>query len=236
MHSIPMNLDDHEVEALSMGMGISIHPHHLHHSGKHIVVLHPTTLKKMHASHKKGKTHLFKFKKGEGFWDTLKSVGKQIFKKHIPHVASHVGKHAGKHLGKALAEKAGFDAETGEKWGSQFGEHVGKHAGHHIADSMGEGFRHHKILGLHHKHSMSGGAILRTSPRHVVAPSVPTNVPIQLGSPYAHTNSPQMWPMVPMVNQNGGYNPLRSSKHGGSFMPAGGAIHSHHAQHRYVSL
>jgi len=86
MHSVPMELDPDEVEALSMGLGIVIHPHHLHHAGKHIVVLHPTTLKKMHAAHQKRKHHLLKFKKGEGFWDSLK--------RGVRHVAHTVAHHA----------------------------------------------------------------------------------------------------------------------------------------------
>lgn len=242
MHSVPMELDPDEVEALSMGLGIVIHPHHLHHAGKHIVVLHPTTLKKMHAAHQKRKHHLLKFKKGEGFWDSLKRGvshvahtvahhAKPIIKERLPAMAKQAGKHAGTAFGKMLAEKFDLDPAMAEKYGSQAGEYLGEKGGHHLAHNMGEGLRHHKHLRMH------GGAV-RTQSRHIVAPPEASGV-IQLGSPYARVDSPQMHPFFSNVNQNGGNNPLgrvHRTMSGGSFSPAGGGGLHHHHHHKYVSL
>ena len=246
MHSVPMDLDHDEIEALSMGLGISINPHHLHHMGKHIVVLHPTTLKKMMANHSKGRHHLLKFKKGEGFFDSIKSglkhVGhailhhaKPIIKEHLPAMAKKAGRYAGSAAAKMLAEKYNLDPELAEKYGTMAGEYVGEQGGQHLAHQMGEGLRHHKHLRMH------GGAV-RTHSRHVVitAPPEPSGV-IQLGSPYARVLSPQMNPFFSNINQNGGNNPLgrvHRSMSGGSFAPAGaggGGLHHHH-KHKYVSL
>lgn len=248
MHSVPMDLDHDEVEALSMGLGISIHPHHLHHSGKHIMVLHPTTLKKMMANHSKSRHHLLKLKKGEGFIDDLKrglrKVGhtivhhtKPIVKEHLPAMAKKAGKFAGTAFAKMLAEKYDLDPELAEKYGTMAGEYVGEKGGHHLAHQMGDGLRRHKHLRMH------GGAV-RTHSRQVVAPPEPSSV-IQLGSPYARVDSPQMNPFFSNVNQNGGNNPLgrvHRSMSGGSFAPAGGrgfapaggGMHHHH--HKYVSI
>jgi len=302
MHSVPMNLDKDEVEALSMGLGLVINPSHMHHMGKHIVVLHPTTLKKIHAAHKKGKHHLLKFKKGEGFYDMLKSAGKHLVASVLPT--------AGKHLGKMAAAKFGVDPALGESFGHAVGSygsshltkhhtpephqthhkaahhaahqpahhpthHAAHHAAHHVAHHVshfepysmahsagyhsmmnpresahmaeqmgyrplthsygGYGLHHKNVLKVHHKNPKSGGAIVRPSNRQIVAPEPPAGSMIQLGSPYGKTNSPQMNPFFSNVNQNGGYNPLRSTKSGGSFLPAGGGGLSHHA-HKYVSL
>ena len=240
MHAVPMDLDHDEVEALSMGLGLVINPHHLHHLGKHIVVLHPTTLKKMRAAHHKGKHHLLKFKAGEGFFDTLKSAAKAVVKHHIPKVVEHVGHHAGHHLGHLAASKLGFDAERGAELGSKYGAQFGHKLGTHIAHNMGEGLRHHKHLRTHHKHSLHGGAVVRAHSRHIAPPPEPSGV-TQLGSPYARVNSPQMNPFFSNVNQNGGYNPLgrvHRSMSGGSFTTAGGGAHQHYdmQQHKYVSL
>jgi len=237
-----MELDPDEVEALSMGLGIVIHPHHLKHTGKHIVVLHPTTLKKMHAAHQKRKHHLLKFKKGEGFWDSLKRGvshvahtvahhAKPIIKERLPAMAKSAGKHAGTAFGKMLAEKFDLDPAMAEKYGSQAGEYLGEKGGHHLAHNMGEGLRHHKHLRMH------GGAV-RTQSRHIVAPPEASGV-IQLGSPYARVDSPQMHPFFSNVNQNGGNNPLgrvHRTMSGGSFSPAGGGGLHHHHHHKYVSL
>lgn len=241
MHSVPMDLDHDEVEALSMGLGLVINPQHLHHAGKHIVVLHPTTLKKMMASHKKGKHLLLKFKKGEGFWDAIKRGvrhvahtvahhAKPIVKEHLPAMAKKAGKFAGTAFAKMLAEKYDLDPEMAEKYGSMAGEYVGEKGGHHLAHNMGEGLRRHKHL------RMCGGAV-RAHSRHIVAPPAPSSM-IQLGSPYARTNSPQMNPFFSNVNQNGGNNPLgrtHRTMSGGSFAPAGGGG-LHHHRHRYVSI
>jgi len=242
MHSVPLTLDEDEVEALSMGLGVAIHHHHIHHhKGAHLVLLHPTTYKKLRASHAKGKHHLLKFKKGEGFWDAVKSAGKKLIQHHAPAVAERVGHHVGSTLGKITAEKLGYDAEKGADMGARFGAHFGHKVGHHIAHNMGEGLRHHKHLRTHHKHSVAGGAVVRATPR-IVAPSPAGHGTIQLGSPYACANSPQMHPYFSNVNQNGGYNPLRSHRghgkeiSGGSFSPVGGSGLHHHHGHRYVSL
>jgi len=248
MHSVPMELDHDEVEALSMGLGISINPHHLKHTGKHIIVLHPTTLKKMMANHSKGRHHLLKLKKGEGFYDDIKrglrKVGhtivhhaKPIVKEHLPAMAKKAGKYAGTAFAKMLAEKYDLDPELAEKYGTMAGEYVGEKGGRHLAHQMGDGLRRHKHLRMH------GGAV-RTHSRHIVAPPEPSSM-IQLGSPYARVDSPQMNPFFSNVNQNGGNNPLgrvhRSMSSGGSFAPAGGrgfapagaGVHHHH---RYVSI
>jgi hypothetical protein len=243
MHSVPMDLDHDEVEALSMGLGLVIHPHHLHHAGKSIVVLHPTTLKKMKAAHSKGRHHLLKFKKGEGFWDSIKkgirNVGhtivhhaKPIVKHHLPAMAKKAGKYAGTAMAKMLAEKYDLDPDMAEKYGSMAGEYVGEKGGHHLAHQMGDGLRHHKHLKMH------GGSV-RTHSRHIVEPPEPVGDMIQLGSPYARVNSAQMNPYFSNVNQNGGYNPLgrvHRTMSGGSFAPAGGGGLHHHHKHKYVSI
>jgi hypothetical protein len=241
-----MDLDHDEVEALSMGLGLVILPHHLHHAGKHIVVLHPTTLKKMHTAHSKGRHHLLKFKKGEGFFDSIKrglrNVGhtivhhaKPIVKHHLPAMAKKAGKYAGTAFAKMLAEKYDLDPDMAEKYGSMAGEYVGEKGGQHLAHNMGDGLRHHKHLRMH------GGAV-RASSRHIVAPPEPVGDMIQLGSPYARINSAQMNPYFSNVNQNGGYNPLGRKEGGrgfapagGGFAPAGGGVHHKH-KHSYVSI
>jgi len=243
MHSVPMDLDHDEVEALSMGLGLVIHPHHLHNLGKHIVVLHPTTLKKMHAAHSKGRHHLLKLKKGEGIYDDIKrglrKVGhtivhhaKPIIKEKLPAMAKAAGKHVGTAFAKMLAEKYDLDPELAEKYGSMAGEYIGEKGGHHLAHNMGEGLRHRKHLRRH------GGSV-RTHSRQIVEPPEPSGDMIQLGSPYARVNSPQMNPYFSNVNQNGGYNPLgkRIGGHGfapagGGFSPAGAGVH----EHKYVSI
>jgi hypothetical protein len=237
MHTVPMDLDHNEVDALSVGMGISIHPHHLKHTGKHIVVLHPTTLRKMMANHSKGRHHLLKFKKGEGFWDSLKRGvshvahtvahhAKPLIREHLPAMAKQLGRHAGTALGKMLAEKYDLDPAMTEKYGAMAGDYVGEQGGKHLAHSMGDGLRRRRTIHI------NGGAV-RASSRIVAPDDTPdSNNIIQLGSPYGKTNSPQMNPFFINKNQNGGYNPLGRTMSGGSFVTAGGGAKRHH----YVSM
>jgi hypothetical protein len=243
MHTIPMDLDRNEVNALSMGMGLTINPHHLSHAGKHIVVLHPTTLKKMHTAHHKGRSYLLKFKKGEGFFDSLKRgvshiahYAKPIIKEKLPAAAKQAGKYAGSAFAKILSEKFNLDPDTAEKYGELAGSYIGEKGGQHLAHSMGDGLRRRHTISMH------GGAI-RAKSRIVAPDDTPdSNDIIQLGSPYGKTNSPQMNPFFINKNQNGGYNPLGRTMRGGSFDPVGGggfrpvgggAIHHHHS---YVSI
>jgi len=231
MYTVPMDLNRNEVDALSMGMGLTINPHHISHAGKHVVVLHPTTLKKMQTAHHKGRSHLLKFKKGEGFWDSLKRGvshvahhAKHIVKEHLPAAAKHAGRHVGSAFGKMLAEKFDLDPAMTEKYGSMAGDYIGEHSGKHLAHSMGDGLRRRRTVAIH------GGAV-RSRERIVAPDDTPdSNNIIQLGSPYGKTNSPQMNPFFINKNQNGGYNPLGRTMSGGSFVTAGGGSKS------YVSM
>lgn len=230
-----MDLEPDEANALSMGMGLTINPHHLHYAGKTMVVLHPTTLKKIQLAHKKGRSHLLKFKKGEGFMDMLKkgfhsavSSGKKIVKERLPAAAKKAGRYAGSAFAKMLAEKFDLDPDVAEKYGEMAGDYIGEHGGRHLAHSMGDGLRRRRTVPIN-------GGTVRAKTRIVAPDDTPSsNNIIQLGSPYGKTNSPQMNPPFINKNQNGGYNPLGRTMNGGSFTTAGGSVSSHHKA--YVNL
>lgn len=238
MHTVPMDLTRNEIDALSMGMGLTINPHHISHVGKHIVVLHPTTLRKMQMAHHKGRSHLLKFKKGEGFIDDLKRglrsaarSGKRIVKEHLPAAAKKAGRYAGSAFAKILAEKFDLDPEAAEKYGEMAGDYIGEQSGKHLAHSMGDGLRRRRTV------SIRGGAV-RSRERIVAPDDTPdSNNIIQLGSPYGKTNSPQMNPFFINKNQNGGYNPLGRTMRGGSFATAGSGFKTAGSGARsYVSI
>ena len=238
MHTVPMDLTRNEIDALSMGMGLTINPHHISHAGKHMIVLHPTTLKKMQMAHHKGRSHLLKFKKGEGFMDDLKRgfhsaarAGKKIVKERLPAAAKKAGRYAGSAFAKILAEKFDLDPDTAEKYGEMAGDYIGEQSGKHLAHSMGDGLRRRRTVSIH------GGAV-RAKTRVVAPDDTPdSNNIIQLGSPYGKTNSPQMNPFFVNVNQNGGYNPLGRTMRGGSFATAGSGFKTAGSGARsYVSI
>jgi hypothetical protein len=263
MHEIPVDLQNHEVEALSMGMGIVINPHHLRHGGKHMLVLHPTSLKKMHQAHQKRKHHLLKLKKGEGLWDLLKGGYKAVYntvKPYVPKLGEHAGAKAGKMMASVLASKFDLDPQMAEEIGSRLGGMAGNQAGKYITSGHTDPEYkshniHHMVQDTVHKSHDAvdsqkapksvkmhiGGTIRMSNNKTIVEPPPPANPITQLGSPYARVNSPQMNPPVPLRNQNGGYNPLGKAvggvMSGGSFAPAGGGgLHRRHRQPHYVSI
>jgi len=265
MHEVPVDLENHEVEALSMGMGIVIHPHHLRHGGKHLLVLHPTSLKKMHQAHQKRKHHLLKLKKGEGLWDLLKGGYNAVYKTvkpYIPKLGEHAGAKAGKMMAGVLASKFDLDPEMAEEIGSRLGGMAGNQAGKYITSGhTDKGYSHDKIYDTvrgtvdevvpprqsgrkkTRQEMLMGGAIKGQYSSHRAIVEPPTETVIaQLGSPYARTQSAQMNPPVPIRNQNGGYNPLGKPvggiMSGGSFAPAGGGGIHHRRRHNktYIAI
>jgi hypothetical protein len=264
MHEIPVDLGKHEIEALSMGMGIVIHPHHLRHGGKHLLVLHPTTLKKLKQSHDKRKHHLLKLKKGEGIWDLLKGGYSAVYdavKPYVPKLGEQAGAKAGKMMAQVLAEKFDLDPKIAEELGARLGGMAGNQAGKYITSGdTDKGYRHDNIYDTvkgavdevvppqsgrkkTRAEMLRGGAIKGqySSSRGIVEPPTETTI-AQLGSPYARTQSAQMNPPVPIRNQNGGYNPLGKPvggiMSGGSFAPAGGGGIRHRRRHNktYVAI
>ena len=145
LHYLPLHLTDDEHEKLVSGKGVKIQPHHTHHreNPMHLAVLKHKTFFDLSDAHHRGKHHLLKFKKGEGFWDDFKNGINRIYHKVVkPTVKNMVlpsaGQYAGRELGRTIAQLSGLPPEAG----AMIGEFAGKKVGELVAQkTMGEGLK-----------------------------------------------------------------------------------------------
>ena len=144
-HYLPLHLNTDEHAKLVSGKGVKIHPHHSFHreSPMHLAVLKPKTYLDLSDAHSKGKHHMLKFKKGEGFWDDLKNGVNRVYHKVIkPTIKNvlmpHAGQYAGRELGRTIAQLSGLPPEAG----AMIGEYAGKKVGELVAhETIGEGVK-----------------------------------------------------------------------------------------------
>ena len=145
MHYLPLHLSTDEHEKLVSGKGLKIHPHHSYHreSPMHLAVLKHKTFADLNDAHSKGKHHMLKFKKGEGFWDDFKNGINRIYHKAVKPAIKNVllpsaGQYAGRELGRTIAQLSGLPPDAG----AMIGELAGKKVGELVAQkTMGEGLK-----------------------------------------------------------------------------------------------